>query len=40
MTGAVTRIGADVFLLMVFRSMAGTLLHDLERAMASVASRS
>ena len=39
MTGSVTRIGADTFLLMVFRSMAGTLLHDLERAMASVAAR-
>lgn len=39
MTGSVTRIGQDTFLLMVFRSMAGTLLHDLERAMASVASR-
>ncbi|WP_299043552.1 sarcosine oxidase subunit gamma [uncultured Tateyamaria sp.] len=39
MTGSVTRIGADTFLLMVFRSMAGTLLHDLERAMASVATR-
>ncbi|MBY5931535.1 sarcosine oxidase subunit gamma [Tateyamaria omphalii] len=39
MTGSVTRIGADTFLLLVFRSMAGTLLHDLERAMASVAVR-
>ncbi|APX12353.1 sarcosine oxidase subunit gamma [Tateyamaria omphalii] len=39
MMGSVTRIGADTFLLMVFRSMAGTLLHDLERAMASVAAR-
>lgn len=40
MNGSVTRIGADSFLLMVFRSMAGTLLHDLERAMESVAARS
>lgn len=40
MNGSLTRIGADSFLLMVFRSMAGTLLHDLERAMESVASRS
>jgi len=40
MNGSVTRIGTDSFLLMVFRSMAGTLLHDLERAMESVASRS
>ena len=39
MTGSVTRIGAETFLLMVFRSVAGTLLHDLERAMASVAAR-
>ncbi|WP_299689654.1 sarcosine oxidase subunit gamma [uncultured Tateyamaria sp.] len=39
MTGSVTRIGADTFLLMVFRSMAGTLRHDLERAMESVAAR-
>lgn len=39
MNGSVTRIGADTFLLMVFRSMAGTLLHDLERAMESVAAR-
>lgn len=39
MTGSVTRVGTDTYLLMVFRSMAGTLLHDLERAMASVAAR-
>ena len=39
MNGSVTRIGADTFLLMVFRSMAGTLVHDLERAMESVAAR-
>lgn len=39
MTGSVTRLGNDTFLLMVFRSMADTLLHDLERAMASVAAR-
>ncbi|WP_299546773.1 sarcosine oxidase subunit gamma [uncultured Tateyamaria sp.] len=39
MTGSITRVGTDAFLLMVFRSMAGTLLHDLERAMASVAVR-
>lgn len=39
MNGSVTRIGADSFLLMVFRSMAATLLHDLERAMESVAAR-
>ena len=39
MNGSVTRIGADTFLLMLFRSMAGTLLHDLERAMHAVAAR-
>lgn len=40
MTGSVTRTGTDTFLLIVFRSMAGTLLHDLERAMRAVAARS
>jgi len=39
MNGSVTRIGADRFLVMVFRSMAGTVLHDLQRAMESVAAR-
>lgn len=39
MNGSLTRIGADAFLVLVFRSMAGTLVHDLERAMASVAAR-
>jgi sarcosine oxidase subunit gamma len=39
MNGSVTRLGADTFVIMVFRSMAGTLLHDLQRAMESVASR-
>ncbi|WP_299151876.1 sarcosine oxidase subunit gamma [uncultured Tateyamaria sp.] len=39
MNGSVTRTGAETFLILVFRSMAGTLRHDLERAMASVATR-
>ena len=39
MAGAITRTGADTYLVMVFRSMARTLLHDLEKAMAGVASR-
>ena len=39
MNGSITRVGADSFIILVFRSMAGTLLHDLERAMASVAAR-
>ncbi|THH35691.1 sarcosine oxidase subunit gamma [Aliishimia ponticola] len=36
---SVTRIGADRFLLMVFRSMAATLVHDLSQAMTTVAAR-
>ena len=32
MTGSVTKMGRDVFEVMVMRSMAGTLVHDLERA--------
>lgn len=39
MNGSITRVGAQAFLILVFRSMAGTLLHDLQRAMESVASR-
>jgi heterotetrameric sarcosine oxidase gamma subunit len=39
MNGSVTRIGADSFVILVLRSMAGTLYHDLERAMESVAAR-
>lgn len=32
MTGSVTKTGPDTFEVMVMRSMAGTLVHDLERA--------
>ena len=39
MTGTVIRVGPVAFDLMVFRSMAGTLAHDLDRAMAGVAAR-
>jgi heterotetrameric sarcosine oxidase gamma subunit len=39
MPSSITRTGDDIFLIMVFRSMAGTLLHDLQRAMEGVASR-
>ena len=39
MACSITRTGRDTFLIMVFRSMAGTLLHDLQRSMAGVASR-
>ncbi len=36
---AITRISADAFLILAFRSMAKTLWHDLEFAMESVAAR-
>ena len=39
MSASVTKLGTDHFQIMVFRSMAGTLVHDLKRAMAAVASR-
>ena len=39
MNAAITKLGKDHFLIMVFRSMAGTLVHDLKGAMAAVASR-
>lgn len=39
MPGVVVRTGADRYLLMTFRSMAGTLVHDLETAMEGVAAR-
>lgn len=39
MASSVTRTGPQSFMVMVFRSMAQTLLHDLEKAMAGVASR-
>lgn len=39
MNGSITKLGSDHFMLMVFRSMAGTLVHDLRAAMAAVASR-
>lgn len=39
MTGSITRIGADRFLILVFRSMAGTLVHDLKTAMEAVTAR-
>ena len=39
MTGLVYRSGADRYGLLVFRSMAGTLVHDLETAMEAVAAR-
>lgn len=39
MTCAITRTGSEVFEIMVFRSMATTAVHDLERAMTSVAAQ-
>ncbi|SDD75743.1 sarcosine oxidase subunit gamma [Ruegeria marina] len=39
MSGSVTRVGEASFWLMVFRSMAETLVHDLKSAMEAVAAR-
>lgn len=40
MTAGITRVGTDAWEVMVFRSMAGTLVHELTRAMRHVAARS
>lgn len=37
MMGSVTRLGEDIYLILVFRSMALTLVHDLKTAMEAVA---
>lgn len=39
MQASIQREGADRYRLMVFRSMAGTLLHELQEAMTGVAAR-
>jgi methylglutamate dehydrogenase subunit D len=39
MAASITRLGPEKFMILVFRSMAGTLVHDLKAAMAAVASR-
>ncbi|SEM79116.1 sarcosine oxidase subunit gamma [Roseovarius tolerans] len=39
MAGAIARMGADNWRIMVFRSMAGTLIHEVETAMRRVAAR-
>ncbi|WIY23824.1 sarcosine oxidase subunit gamma [Parasedimentitalea psychrophila] len=39
MMASITRIGPDMFQVMVFRSMARTLVHDLKTAMAGVTAR-
>jgi len=40
MTASITRTGKDSYRLMVFRSMAATVVHELKRAMTHVAARS
>lgn len=39
MMGSITKIGDSAFVVMVFRSMAQTLVHDLKTAMEAVAAR-
>jgi len=39
MNGSITRVGDRAFQIMVFRSMAATLVHDLKTAMEGVAAR-
>ncbi len=39
MTASITRVGEKAFQIMVFRSMATSLVHDLQRAMEGVATR-
>ncbi|MDF1727004.1 MAG: sarcosine oxidase subunit gamma [Sulfitobacter sp.] len=39
MNASITRVGPNRFLILVFRSMAVTLVHDLKQAMAAVAAR-
>ncbi|NNE53400.1 MAG: sarcosine oxidase subunit gamma [Sulfitobacter sp.] len=39
MNASITRVGQEKFMILVFRSMATTLVHDLKQAMAAVASR-
>ncbi|MCB1343259.1 MAG: sarcosine oxidase subunit gamma [Pseudooceanicola sp.] len=39
MMASVTRVGPEAFSIMVFRSMAATLVHDLKSAMEGVAAR-
>lgn len=39
MNASITRLDAQTFMIAVFRSMAGTLVHDLARALEAVAAR-
>lgn len=39
MSASITKTGADTFVILVFRSMASTLVHDMKAAMEAVAAR-
>lgn len=39
MSGSITRVDADTFEILVFRSMADTLVHDMKTAMEAIAAR-
>lgn len=39
MNASITRLDAETYMIAVFRSMAGTLVHDLRRALEAVAAR-
>lgn len=39
MNASITRLDMETYLIAVFRSMAGTLVHDLQRALEAVAAR-
>lgn len=39
MSASITKTGADSFMILVFRSMAATLVHDMKTAMEAVAAR-
>jgi len=39
MPASITRTGPDSFMILVFRSMAATLIHELKQAMQSIATR-
>lgn len=39
MNASITRLDDETFMIMVFRSMAGTLVHDLQSALEAVAAR-
>lgn len=39
LSASITKVGADGFMILVFRSMAATLVHDIKAAMEAVAAR-